>query len=632
MILEKEWVSATKIKNYLMKDPIIDWLDLYYFDKIVKNSCKNVPPHIHMAKKRQKEEELKSEKSKLHILFEMGNKFEDEVVKYLRIKFNGKMKSVVENPGDICEDRFNDTIKYMKKGVPIIDQAVLYNYSNMTYGVADLIVRSDYLNQLVDSPVLTKELEKLKAPNLNGNYHYRVIDIKWTTMLLCSNGVTIRNSARFPAYKGQLAIYNAAIGVVQGYTPNEAYILSKSWKYETCGDKYDGYNCFDLLGVVEYDGFDETYVEMTKKAIKWIRDVRYNGHKWKVDFKPTVEELYPNMNNHYDTPWHMVKKDIASRNKELTEIFYIGVKHRKNAHKKGIFKWSDPRCTAKAIGMYGKKLGPIIDEVLKINRDRTGKRIEPQYIRNDDYEWQTKKDIEFYVDFETINGAFYNQEIRLENSREINGVIFLIGVGYEENGVWTYKSFSMSTYTLAEERRVIQEFVDFIENRVIAHMRKYRIRSRNLVFPSLFHWGHAERTMFRTADNRHGNIWSRWKNEIYWVDYCNIMKKEPIVVKGAKKFGLKEIAKAMKYHNFIQSSWDDAGPQDGLNALIQAAEYYRFMNDYNNLNQEEQIANHEFYSKHIHNFSNIIKYNEMDCKTMWEIVEYFRNNHCYSSS
>ena len=63
------------------------------------------------------------------------------------------------------------------------------------------------------------------------NYHYRVIDIKWSQLQLCSDGFKILNSDRYPAYKGQLAIYNLALGKIQNYIPNNAYILGKSYIY-----------------------------------------------------------------------------------------------------------------------------------------------------------------------------------------------------------------------------------------------------------------------------------------------------------------------------------------------------------------------------------------------------------------
>jgi len=627
-IRDKELVSASKIKNYLLKDPIIDWLDLYYYDKMIKTHDECVPPHIQLANRKSKEREFNNAKNKINILFEMGNRFEDEVIKAITIKYHSKVKMIMKSSSELSQERFKDTVQAMKDGVPIIVQAPLYNYSNMTFGAADLIVRSDYINTLCNSVMLSAEEENHKAPLLNGNYHYRIIDIKWTTMTLCANGKTIRNSDRFPAYKGQLAIYNAALGLVQGYTPNIAYILAKKWKYEAKSVQYEGFNCFDLLGEIDYNGFDQDYLDISVKAIQWIRNVRYNGHKWNTDYPPTVDELYPNMNNKYDTPFHHVKAEIAEKNKELTDIYMVGVKNRQIAHKKGIFQWSDSRCNAKALGINGAKVGPLVDAVLKINRDETGKKIDPVKIKNNEFNWQNSSEIDFFIDFETINGAFYHQEIDLYDAKEDNGVIFMIGVGYKENGVWLYRSFSMASFNQIEERRIVQDFIEFIDDRVKLYMIKNKIYNRGKVKPSLFHWGHAERTIFRATNTRHGNIWSNWIHTVQFIDFCDIVKKEPVVIKGAKNFGLKDVAKAMRKHGFIMSSWSKDGPSDGLSAMFEAAEYYRFMDRYTKMTKDDQIKNHDNYSEHIHNFLNITKYNEVDCKAMMEIIDYLRVNHC----
>ena len=77
----------------------------------------------------------------------------------------------------------------------------------------------------------------------------------------------IRNSYRFPSYKAQLAIYNAAVGQLQGYTSNKSYILAKSYKYTSKGKEYSGYNCFERLGEVDYSDFDKSYLDRTYKGI-----------------------------------------------------------------------------------------------------------------------------------------------------------------------------------------------------------------------------------------------------------------------------------------------------------------------------------------------------------------------------
>ncbi len=547
----------------------------------------------------------------------MGNKFEDEVCKFLNEKFNGNIVNIVNDPRtDINHESFQLTFEKMKEGVPIITQAMLYNYENKTFGVADILVRSDWINYIFNNNVLDHQEEIYKAPYLEGDYHYRVIDIKWTTVELCANGKLIRNNQRFPAYKGQLAIYNAALGILQGYTPNKAYIMAKSWKYSAERVNYTGYNCFDLLGEIDYENFDKDYLEKTADAVHWVRNVRYNGREWTC-VPPSVPELYPNMCNRYDNPYHKVKKEIASKIQELTEIWMIGTKNRNIAHDKGIFKWSDENCNSKNIGINGKKVAPIVDKIIDINRTIDGPLIKPDVISNNYNDWQTKKDIEFFIDFEGLNSIFYNRDMDIEDSKQNENIIFLIGVGYEENGKWNYIPFFMRGMNKTEEERAIQEFVDFIEFKVEEHMAKYNIQNRNLCFPTFYHWGHAEITMFNNINRKFNNKWKRWQNSILWIDFCKIFQTEPIVVKNAKKFNLKEIARAFKSHGLINTVWDESGIDCGLSAMIDATDFYRQLNENNGLLTEEMNKV----------FTEIIEYNEIDCKTVWEIVEYLRNNH-----
>ena len=70
----------------------------------------------------------------------------------------------------------------------------------------------------------------------------------------------------------------------------------------------------------------------------------------------------------------------------------------------------------------------------------------------------------------------------------------------------------------------------------------------------------------------------------------------------------------MYQHNFIETIWDSDNPcSNGLTAMILAWKVY----------QKNKMKN-------IHNnpvIQDIIKYNIIDCKVLWEIVNYLRENH-----
>lgn len=600
--IDEEFVSGTAVKNHLLKDPILDWLDLYYSEDIHKNI---------VPKRKLKCDNSKSNTDALSILFKNGNDFEDKVIEYLKKEFDRDLVIInADGRNGMTFENYENTSNAMKNGIPIIVQGVLFNEQNNTGGIADLIVRSDFINKLVRRQVLSHEKEIIRAPKLDGNYHYRVIDIKWTGMTLCANGYNIRNDDRFPCYKGQLAIYNCAMGLIQGYTPFETYIMAKSWKIDRKNDPLEGYNCFDLLGVIDYDNFDYQYVEKTVDAINWIRDVRKNGFNWDV-YNSDRYEMYPNYNNKNDAPWTNIKKNICEKKHEITQICYVQDIHRKNAIERGVISWKDPRCTSELMGITGDMKPALIDAILDINRDNNCK-IDPEIIKNNLMNWQISSPVDFYVDFETANGCFSNINIDIHNSKCDPDIVFMIGVGYVENNTWIYKVFYSNELTLIEEERIFDEFTTFINDK----SRELNMNITDKYIPRLFHWTNAEVTNLKHANDRHRNKWTQWESTILWVDMYYVFFNEPIVVKGSLTFKLKDIGKAMYNMQMINTTWNDEGPHDGLDAMIQSIKYYK--NKMNNIQSRDDIES----------FKLIIDYNEIDCKVIWDIVSYLRKNNC----
>ena len=83
--------------------------------------------------------------------------------------------------------QIDKTIEYMKQGKPVIHSASLSNKTNNTYGIADLLVRNDYLHKFIDNtPIFESDKKALK---LGVDYYYVVIDIKYQTLSLKSDGI-----------------------------------------------------------------------------------------------------------------------------------------------------------------------------------------------------------------------------------------------------------------------------------------------------------------------------------------------------------------------------------------------------------------------------------------------------------
>ena len=182
-----------------------------------------------------------------------------------------------------------ETFAAMCEGAPIIHQGVLFDPEHRTYGVPDLLVRSDILDALFPGTLEDEEAAQ-PAPDLPGSrWHYRVVDVKFRTLDLLASG-SLGNGR--PAQKVQLFIYNRALGRIQGVEPGASYVLGRAWKQ----GKARGSTCMERLGRVSTDGTlarKRPISEAADEAAAWIRRVRKQGGEWDVLPTPSVPELYP---------------------------------------------------------------------------------------------------------------------------------------------------------------------------------------------------------------------------------------------------------------------------------------------------------------------------------------------------
>ena len=369
-----------------------------------------------------------------------------------------------------------------------------------------------------------------------------------------------------------------------------------------------------------------------------------------LDSNPEIPELYPNMCNSNDGNWNSVKNKLSEKYGELTSVWYIGIPNRKIAHKKNILSIKDKKCTCDNLGIKKGNRYEIINQILNTNRGK--KLIVPDKLNKDQHKIIAKSNNDYYIDFETINGLLYinPEEIDIQNSKSDNDILFIIGIGFEKNenictkhiisklnlnknfkddcGVtfnesdnWEYICFYMKSYCIEQEYSVIKSFMNFINLR----QENFNNKSR------LFHWSPAEPKFMENSRKRHYDIISTNKKDIKmvnyfdtfdktteWVDLYNLFITCPITIKGCTNFKLKSIAKVLHKNNMINTVWEDNSISNGLTAMTSAIKIYQNIDKYPKT--RSNLCNNKI-------FNSIIKYNEIDCKTVWEINELLRKKY-----
>ena len=612
----RDWVSAGKTRNHIMDDPLLDWLALYGRDN----------DYLRKAEMETYREELDF----VQFIFAQGHAFEEGILKLLQQEWDVRQVAVTHH--DIADvEAARETFAVMQAGAPIIYQGVLWDADTRTFGSPDFMFRADVLRRMFPEWISPGDSIRA-APDLGGDWHYRVVDTKFANLHFNASGTELGNGGSLAAYKAQVHIYNNILGRLQGYEPDRSYLLGRGWEQRTRGKTERGHSAFDRLGPVLQDGNIANRVSIrdaVQNAVDWIRRLRTEGADWSVLPVPSVPELYPNAVNHDDgglvtdvaqhdpdpfgedddTHWVGVKKWLAGELKELTMLWGVGVAGRRRAHEAGIYRWDHEGIRPGDVGVGGNIKAPTLERMLRINTGHQGYPVMPERVSAGEKEWREPAPLEFFVDFEFCSDL--NDDFSALPEKGGQPLIFMIGCGHMEDGEWRFKSLVADRLTEAEELRIIREWFD--------HMEAEAVRCGvKLEEVPVVHWSKAEIVSLETAYNsarvRHGSN-ADWPERMRWYDFLHeVMLGEPVVIKGAMGFGLKAVAKSLHAHGFIETNWADS-EVDGLGAMVGA---WRC---------QQQAADAGISLMETEMMPEIARYNEVDCKVMMEIVEYLRRRH-----
>lgn len=615
----REWVSASKTRNWLRRDPLIDWLEVHGEAKgFMKDPEVDAEPPSPYDLRR--------------LLFAQGNAFEEGIFKLLEPKVDSWVKIASGWEETRTIDAAQRTFDAMRSGIALIAQAVVRNPEDRTYGAIDLLARSDVLASLFPGSVDVEEAAR-PAPGLARDdgvappWHYLVVDVKFSTLDLSVNGLV---SSSHRHYAGQVLVYTAAVARLQGYCAAEAYLLGRTWT----NTKGRGRGALERLGRVPvereatHDTASPLAVEVGR-AIEWIREVRRDGAGWRVLPRPSRPELYPNTGAGEDQPWSAAKRRIADEIGELTVLPGVNPDLRDAAIARGIMRRDERGLTPERLAVSGdvrpKRLALVLaanhpDQVARIMVNPSS-AVKPEKIEMQpelERHWRVPQRLEFCVDFENTQ----NLDDDFSRLPEVGGSVCIFQVGClvqidgrapsaaecaaagvpSEFGQWT-----AARLLPASEREVLDAWLHFMD----AWRTSLGLEWRNA---RIMHWSPAEPNLLKNSYNCAADRHPDWSlpDDLGWFDALDeLVHRVPVGVFGAWGFGLKQIAKGMHAAGLIKTVWGD-GPADGLGAMAAAYEANR-------------RAARDGGSMSDYDFMRLVaEYNEVDCRAMSEVVGWLR--------
>lgn len=542
-----DWMRATGIRPLILEDPVLVWLDHHGTQH---DFTRDTSPYEFVE-----------------FIGEKGRQFEE---KWIQQVCPGAVRVCDEAYEVRHQEKLRRTVELIHQRVPVILQPALWWAPERIYGVPDVIALTSWVRE--QFPDLVDENE----PD-----HYLVLDIKFTTKLDGSaKKVDLAN------YASQVRIYSYMLGQLQGSMPGLSFLVARD-------------RLSDPLPIaVEAAVGQPLPADLVALRDRYL-DIKLNGAKylpWRDDI------VAPNLANKNDDPWHAAKVVIA-RDKipgaDPCLIYQIGQRAKRDLAERGfpnvqsLLDAEPANIPFEDCYRLGAKTASRIRAILTANRSG-------QTIRPPAGQIPSHKTHEFYVDLEyftNVNVDFDSQWPTLDGCE----MVFMIGVGWEDDGRWNFETFIAVDEDQAREPEMFDRFLAFL-----------RERTNDAFIDSdetaLYHWTGAEISWMGRACDRHGLGDDHPLRRLPWMDlHKGPFVGGPVGIPGALSYALKEIARALGIHDATYRV-DWPGDLDaGLRAMVMGWRAYE---------AGSPLETSEMKT--------LTEYLEVDCKALWSILRWLR--------
>jgi len=546
----EDWMPATAVRPFIFEDPGLVWLE-------------------HHGKGHGFSPE-KSPYEFLDFIAKKSREFEQKWTKEKAPKAEHVCKEAFEARR---ADKVRNTYDLITKRAPVIAQPALWWAPERIYGVPDVLIHVSWIREKF--PELFAEFQ-----SANSDDYYLVFDIKFTTKL-----EETRKAKDLENYSAQVRLYSYMLGHIQGVMPIKAYLITR--------DRID-----NPLPVVITSELEQPLDEDLASYRDQYLDIKLNGAK----YTPWEDEVVGLNISNRDERWRTAKKTIALQKvpgRDSGLLYQIGLSIKHQLAKEGYpsldsMLQTDPGSIpfeqCRGVGPAKSKR---IRAILKANRTASPVLPPSSLI-------PPKRDFEFFVDFEyftNLNVDFEKQWPTLEECE----MIFMVGIGWEEDGGWFFETFMSDREDQAVERQMFDRLFDLLRTKTKGKFTDDSVTA-------FYHWTSAEVWQAKRVAERHNLPDDHVIRILPWKDLHKVFLDGPAGVPGAWGYEPKEVAHALAS---IDPAYDPHWPGDldeGLRAMVMGWKAY------------ESTSPAE-----TDEMTTLQQYLEADCKALRNILRWLRS-------